>query len=103
MQYGNETEPAENGIDFERDSVDLSAIVVEEGGEELVVVEEESQEQIVSETRLVCLIHGSMQLSLVTLHTKIKIILVTLPNNYIIMVLWCCYGGTIHVGVISKH
>ena len=40
VQYGNETEPAENEIDFELDSVHLSAIVVEEGGEELVVVEE---------------------------------------------------------------
>ena len=49
MQYGNETELAENGIDFELDNVDLSVIVVEEGGEELVVVVEESQEQKNSE------------------------------------------------------
>ena len=27
VQNGNETEPAENGIDFELDSVDLSAIL----------------------------------------------------------------------------
>ena len=44
VQYGNETEHAEeDGIDFELDSVDLSAIVVEGGGEELMIVEEKQQ------------------------------------------------------------